>query len=262
MYYRNSIRLHAGQLGVPLTLCVPRKLPNEDQSREEDIFIVQSRCSDVNDNLMELLILMSACKTASTRRITRHYPAFSLGADGQGRRLVANMLACAGCDHIITIDLHTSQIQRFFDIPRIDRWPNSIAVSPDVGGTKRVTAIADKLGIEFPLIRIQRATLIDDMIDTGRTLTPAARTLHNKDVKTIHVLIWYGSCLRMNDKIVTDPMVGLALPIEELVVTKTCTTKGAQRECSKIRAIDISAIIAESIQRTYNGESIDLLFGD
>ncbi|KAI6097606.1 phosphoribosyltransferase-like protein [Pisolithus croceorrhizus] len=242
---------YAGSEYLLLCACLENSLTKinvktAESAREEDIFIVQSRCSDVNDNLMELLILMSACKTASTRRITRHYPAFSLGADGQGRRLVANMLACAGCDHIITIDLHTNQIQRFFDIPRIDRWPNSIAVSPDVGGTKRFAA-----------------TLIDDMIDTGRTLAPAARTLHDKDVKTIHVLIWY------------------ALPIEELVVCfltyrsirvihlngdHRSPRRAPQREhkekCSKIRAIDISAIIAESIQRTYNGESIDLLFGD
>ncbi|KAI6165687.1 phosphoribosyl pyrophosphokinase [Pisolithus thermaeus] len=212
-------------LGVPLTLRVPRKLPNDkinnkppQSDREEDI-IVQSRCNDVNDNLMELLILMSACKTASTRRITRHYPAFSLGADGQGRQLVANMLACAGCGHIITIDLHASQIQRFFDIPA--------------------------------------AILINDMMDTGRTLTPAARPLHDKDVKTIRVLISYGSCLRINDNIVTDPMVGLFAEADI-----TALEAATNRRAGEIRAIDISAIIAESIQRTYNGKSIGLFFCD
>lgn len=172
--------------------------------REEDVFIIQSGCSDVNDNLMELFVLISACKTASARRITAVIPCFPyarMDKKDKSRapitaKLVANMLAVAGCDHVITMDLHASQIQGFFDIPvdnlfseplmisyiktRIDGWNDSIIVSPDAGGAKRhviiserpksrrllyrkeliqfprVTAIADKLGVEFALIHKKR----------------------------------------------------------------------------------------------------------
>lgn len=129
--------------------------------REEDVFIIQSGCCDVNDNLMELLILISACKTASARRITAVIPCFPYARMDKKdtsrapitAKLVANMLAVAGCDHVITMDLHASQIQGFFDIPvdnlfseplmisyiktRMDGWKDSIIVSPDAGGAKR-----------------------------------------------------------------------------------------------------------------------------
>ncbi|KAI6107343.1 phosphoribosyltransferase-like protein [Pisolithus croceorrhizus] len=320
MYHGNSIRLLAGnshpelahsvaeRLGVPLTPCMPQKFSNgeinvkiAESVREEDVFIIQSGCSDVNDNLMELLILISACKTASARRITAVIPCFPyarMDKKDKSRapitaKLVANMLVCAGCDHIITMDLHASQIQGFFDIPvdnlfseplmityikRIDGWQNSVIVSPDAGGAKRVAAIADKLGVEFALIHRQRdrksknapermellvgdvrdkaAILVDDMIDTGSTLTLAARTLHDKGAKTIHVLISHGLFAE------ADMTALEQLPIEELVVTNTAPQKEHKEKCSKIRAIDISGIIAESIRRTHNGESISLLFGD
>ena len=129
--------------------------------REEDVFIIQSGCGDVNDNLMELLILINACKTASARRITAVIPCFPYArVDKKDKsrapitaKLVANMLTVAGCDHVITMDLHASQIQGFFDIPvdnlyteplmigyikrDIDGWQNGIIVSPDAGGAKR-----------------------------------------------------------------------------------------------------------------------------
>ena len=129
--------------------------------RDEDVFIIQSGSNDVNDNLMELLILASACKGASARRITAVIPCFPyarMDKKDKSRapitaKLVANMLTVAGCDHVITMDLHASQIQGFFDIPvdnlyseplmisyikqNIEGWRNGIIVSPDAGGTKR-----------------------------------------------------------------------------------------------------------------------------
>jgi ribose-phosphate pyrophosphokinase len=129
--------------------------------REEDVFIIQSGSADANDNLMELLILISACKTASARRITAVipcYPYARMDKKDKSRapitaKLVANMLVVAGCDHVITMDLHASQIQGFFDIPvdnlyseplmlsyikwKVPEWRNSIIVSPDAGGAKR-----------------------------------------------------------------------------------------------------------------------------
>ncbi|KAN0073753.1 hypothetical protein V8E55_012007 [Tylopilus felleus] len=307
-------------LGVSITPCMPSKFSNgeinvkiAESIREEDVFIIQSGCRDVNDNLMELLVLISACKTASARRITAVIPCFPyarMDKKDKSRapitaKLVANMLVVAGCDHVITMDLHASQIQGFFDIPvdnlfseslmisyiktRIDDWKDSIIVSPDAGGAKRhvitprngepwVTAIADKLGVEFALIHKQRdgksedapermellvgdvrdkiAILVDDMIDTGHTLELAARTLKEKGAKTIHAFISHGLFAEADMESIQN------LPLEHIVVTNTIPQKEHKVQCPKIIAIDISSTIAESIRRTHNGESISLLFGD
>jgi len=208
--------------------------------------------------------------------------------------LVANMIVVAGCDHVITMDLHASQIQGFFDIPvdnlfseplmiayikrQIEGWQNGIIVSPDAGGAKRVTAMADKLGVEFALIHRKRdgksedspermeilvgdvrdkvAILVDDMIDSGNTLSLAARTLHEKGAKSVHALISHGLLSEANLSLVEK------LPIQELVVTNTVPQKQHEDGCSKLVTVDISPTIAESIRRTHNGESISLLFGE
>jgi len=249
---------------------------------------------------MELLILASACKGASARRVTAVIPCFPyarMDKKDKSRapitaKLVANMLTVAGCDHVITMDLHASQIQGFFDIPvdnlyseplmlsyikqNIEGWRNGIIVSPDAGGTKRVTAIADKLGLDFALIHKKRgvrgaeapdqmellvgdvrdkvAILVDDMIDTGKTLSLAVRTLHDNGAKKIYALVSHGllSEVKMN--------MLETLPFERLVVTNSISQ--SRHDCSKLVQIDTSPTIAESIRRTHNGESISLLFGD
>jgi len=251
---------------------------------------------------MELLILISACKTSSARRITAVIPCFPyarMDKKDKSRapitaKLVANMITVAGCDHIITMDLHASQIQGFFDIPcdnlwseplmmsyikrQIPGWEDAIIVSPDAGGAKRATAIADKLGVEFALIHRKRdgksqnapermellvgdvhekiAILVDDMIDTGSTLSLAARTLKDKGAKTIYALVSHGLLSEARMSIIDE------LPIERLVVTNTIPQKQHQDVCSKLRTIDVAPTIAEGIRRTHNGESISLLFGE
>jgi ribose-phosphate pyrophosphokinase len=156
------------RLGQPLTPCTVKKFSNgevnaviSESVRDEDVFILQTASSDVNDHLMELLILVSACKGASARRITAVipcYPYARMDKKDKSRapitaKLVANMLAVAGCDHVITMDLHASQIQGFFDMPvdnlyseplaisyikhDIEGWQDGIIVSPDAGGAKR-----------------------------------------------------------------------------------------------------------------------------
>ena len=133
--------------------------------RDEDVFIIQTGCNDVNNSLMELLILISACKMASARRVTAVIPCFPyarMDKKNKSRapitaKLVANMIVVAGCDHVITLDLHASQIQGFFDIPvdnlfseplvipyikrQIEGWQDGIIVSPDAGGAKRCAAL-------------------------------------------------------------------------------------------------------------------------
>jgi len=159
---------HLSRLNVPLVPVTVKKFSNgeinvkiSESVRDEDVFIIQSGCNDVNDNFMELLILISACKTASARRITAVIPCFPYARQDKKdksrapitSKLVANMLVVAGCDHVITMDLHASQIQGFFDIPvdnlwseplmigyikrRIAGWKDGIIVSPDAGGAKR-----------------------------------------------------------------------------------------------------------------------------
>lgn len=321
MLHGNSVRILTGnshpelaqvvaeRLNVLLTPCTVKKFSNgeinvkiSESIRDEDVFIIQSGCSDVNDNLMELLILISACKGASARRITAVIPCYPYARmDKKDRsrapitaKLVANMLAVAGCDHVITMDLHANQIQGFFDFPvdnlyseplmiayikrNIPDWRNGIIVSPDAGGAKRVTAIADKLGIEFALIHRQRTgrsedapermevlvgdvrdkvtILVDDMIDSGNTLSLAAKSLQDNGAKKIYAIVSHGLLSELNMSKIEE------LPIEQLVVTNTIPQKHHQEGCSKLVTIDVSPTIAESIRRTHNGESISLLFGD
>ncbi|EIN07873.1 phosphoribosyl pyrophosphokinase [Punctularia strigosozonata HHB-11173 SS5] len=317
----NSIRLLTGnshpelakavaeRLNIPLTPCIVKKFSNGETNakitesvRDSDVFIIQSGCADVNDHLMELLILISACKGASARRITAVIPCFPYARmDKKDRsrapitaKLVANMLVVAGCDHVITMDLHASQIQGFFDIPvdnlysepsmlawirlNIPDWQEAVVVSPDAGGAKRVTAIADKLGVEFALIHRERkaraqgaeetmellvgnvqgkvAILVDDMVDTGSTLTLAAYSLRKKGAKQVYALISHGLLSEVNLKLIEE------LPIDHLLVTNSVPQKEHASTIKKLVTLDISPTIAESIRRTHNGESISLLFGD
>ncbi|KAF8265320.1 phosphoribosyltransferase-like protein [Lactarius quietus] len=335
MLHGNSVKLLTGnshpelaaavaeRLGIQLTPCTVSKFSNGEVNvkitesvRDEDVFILQSACRDVNDHLMELLILVSACKGASARRITAVipcYPYARMDKKDKSRapitaKLVANMLAVAGCDHVITMDLHASQIQGFFDFPvdnlyseplmisyiknHIKGWQNGIIVSPDAGGAKRVTAIADKLGLEFALFHRKRdgktedapekmellvgdvrdkvAILVDDMIDTGTTLTLAARSL--KEKARCGPTRWFLTVglyrvpflLLTERRLLSEASMNVieSLPLETLVVTNTVPQQDHQNSCTKLVTIDISATIAESIRRTHNGESISLLFGD
>lgn len=204
------------RLGIELGKVVTKKFSNletcveiGESVRGEDVYIVQSGCGEINDNLMELLIMINACKIASASRVTAVIPCFPYARQDKkdkGRapisaKLIANMFTVAGADQIITMDLHASQIQGFFDIPvdnlygepailkwikeNIADWRNSIIVSPDAGGAKRVTSMADRLNVEFAMIHKERkkanevasmvlvgdvkdriAILLDDMADT------------------------------------------------------------------------------------------------
>lgn len=213
---------HLPSLGINLTPTTVKKFSNGETSvrihesvRDEDVFILQTACGPnctVDDSLMELLILISACKTSSARRITAVVPFFPYSRysfKDKGRapitaKLVANMMVVAGCDHVITMDLHASQIQGFFDIPVdnlysepvmvgfikrwVKGWRESIVVSPDAGGAKRASSIADRLGVEFALIhrKKERVTgkdsppqteemeiLVGDVQDKVRSVSPA-----------------------------------------------------------------------------------------
>lgn len=258
--------------------------------------------NDPNDLLMELLILISACKTASAKRITAVIPCFPysrMDRKDKSRspitaKLVASMLEIAGCDHVVTMDLHASQIQGFFEVPvdnlwtepsmirwikeNIQDWKDIIVVSPDAGGAKRATMLADRLDVDFALINRNRskglapgeegrmeilvgdvkdkvAILIDDMCDTGETIKLATNALIEGGARTVYAVVSHGL-------LSGESMAMLSkLPIEKLVVSNTiCQTEHIRQAHGRLEVMDISPVLAESIRRIHNGESVSLLY--
>ncbi|CAB4379060.1 ribose-phosphate pyrophosphokinase 3 [Rhizophagus irregularis] len=297
-------KLVAKRIGIDLSKVVVLKYSNQETSvtigesvRDEDVFIIQSGCGEINDNLMELLIMINACKTASARRITAVIPCYPYARQDKkdksrapiSAKLVANMLTVAGANHVITVDLHASQIQGFFNIPvdnlycepsmlkyiktHISEWQNSIIVSPDAGGAKRAASIADRLNLEFALIHKERkkanevsrmvlvgdvsgktAILIDDMADTCGTLKMAATTLKERGASKVYAIVAHGILSGKAIDVINDSQ------LESLVVTNTIPHDDKKAICSKIDTIDISPTLAEAIRRTHNGESVSFLF--
>lgn len=296
--------LMADRLGLKLCESRINKFKNQESVveigcsvRGDDVFIVQSCSGEVNDNLMELLIYVNACKYASARRVTVVIPLFPYSRQDKKdksrapitAKLVANMLVAAGVDHVITMDLHASQIQGFFDIPvdnlfaepaaikyikeNIPDWENAVIVSPDAGGAKRVTAIADRIGVDFALIHKERkianevarmtlvgsakgkaAILIDDMGDTCGTICKAAETLLENGAKEVYAILTHGIFSgNAVDKI-------NASKLKEVIVTNTVPHAEKKANCSKIKTIDVAPILAEAVRRTHNGESVSYLF--
>jgi len=297
-------KLVSERLNMEPGRCKLKKFSNKETSveigesvRGEDVYIIQSGCGDINDNLMELLIMINACKIASAARVCAVIPCFPYARQDKkdksrapiSAKLVANMLSVAGADHIITMDLHASQIQGFFDIPvdnlfaepavlkyiktNIPDWEDCVVVSPDAGGAKRVTSIADKLNVEFALIHKERkkanevesmvlvgsvkdkvAILVDDMADTCGTLKLAGSKLLEAGATKVHAIATHG--------VFSGPAVSRLMDsgFESVVVTNTIPQEEKMSQCPVIRVIDISPILAEAIRRTHNGESVSYLF--
>ncbi|XP_054277097.1 ribose-phosphate pyrophosphokinase 1-like isoform X3 [Macrosteles quadrilineatus] len=300
------------RLGIDLGKVVTKKFSNletcveiGESVRGEDVYIVQSGSGEINDNLMELLIMINACKIASASRVTAVIPCFPYARQDKkdkssnalqsrapiSAKLVANMLSVAGADHIITMDLHASQIQGFFDIPvdnlyaepavlkwikeNISEWRNSIIVSPDAGGAKRVTSIADRLNVEFALIHKERkkanevasmvlvgdvkdrvAILVDDMADTCGTICHAAEKLMEAGATKVYAILTHG--------IFSGPAISRInnACFEAVVVTNTIPQEQHMKDCPKIKCIDVSMMFAEAVRRTHNGESVSYLFSN
>ncbi|KAK7953841.1 hypothetical protein PG996_014729 [Apiospora saccharicola] len=370
----------------------------KDSVRGKDVFIIQTGGGAVNDNLMELCIMISACKTGSAKRVTAVTPLFpysrqpdlayrkqgaplskptadskytfesvpptpghgvaqsdasSNGVDlskalnkvrlshheqngttgrshsgslsqpnsftthdydvnldpkaveaveakpgykrwvAQAGTLIADLLTCAGADHVVALDLHDAQYQGFFDIPmdnlygrpllksyikqHIPDYKEAVIVSPDAGGAKRATAIADSLGMDFALIHKERrpinitdrqnasmmlvgsvqnrvCILVDDLADTANTITRAAKLLHREGATAIYALLTHGifsgdALARIN-----------ASAIDKIVVTNTVPQEQHSAMCPKLETLDIAPIFAETIRRIHYGESLSRLF--
>ncbi|EHY53676.1 ribose-phosphate pyrophosphokinase [Exophiala dermatitidis] len=211
----------------------------------------------------------------------------------QAGTLVADLLTCAGADHIITMDLHDPQYQGFFDIPvdnlygrpllkkyiqqNIPDYKNGVIVSPDAGGAKRATAIADSLGMDFALIHKERrptkitdrqnatmmlvgdvtgrvAILIDDLADTSNTITRAAKLLKKEGASKVYALVTHG--VLSGDAI--DRINASAL--DKVIVTNTVDQQDHRRRCPKLEVLEVGHVFAEAIRRVHYGESISVLF--
>jgi ribose-phosphate pyrophosphokinase len=267
--------------------------------RGRDVFIIQPTCPPANDHLMELVVMVDACRRASAARITAVVPYFGYARQDRRPRatrmaitakVVANMISSVGVNRMLTIDLHADQIQGFFDIP-VDnvygspvllgdvwrqRYQDMVVVSPDVGGVVRARALAKALDdAELAIIDKRRprpneskvmniigevqgktCVLIDDMVDTAGTLCQAAQAL--KDEGAVKVVAY-----------ITHPVLsGKAVEkitqsaLDELVVTDTIPLSKEAKACGKIRQLSVAGLLAETIRRIRDEESVSSLYVD
>ncbi|GAA5876441.1 hypothetical protein JCM8547_002127 [Rhodosporidiobolus lusitaniae] len=303
-------QLIARRLGLPLGSSSIVTLPSGELSvtfhesvREADVYIVATASSEettTNGALMELCIMAHTLRIASARRITAvvpHFPYARQDKKDKSRapitaKLVANMLVRgAGIDHVITMDLHASQIQGFFDIP-VDKFlyaeptmlqylretmgreiKNAVIVSPDAGGAKRASSMAAALDLDFALFHKERkkaneiarmvlvgnvegktAILIDDMADTCGTLALAAKHLLAGGAKTVLALVTHGILSGKAMKVLNESN------IEKLIVTNSIPQHNHKQGCKRVREIDVSHVLAEAVRRSHYGESVSALF--
>lgn len=264
--------------------------------RGSDVFIIQSTCTPVNDNLVELLTMIDALKRASAGRITAVIPYFGYARQDRKARsrdpitskLVANLIAVAGADRVLTMDLHADQLQGFFDIP-VDHLLGSnilanyyrkqfagqadvVAVSPDVGSVGRVRRFASKLDIPMAIIdkrrpkanvsevmniignvEGKRCILVDDMIDTGGSLVNAAKALVDHNATEVYACCTHGVLSGSAfDRIQESP-------IKEVVTLNTITIP-EEKKIDKIKQLSVAGVFAEAIERVYGDISMSTLF--
>ena len=265
--------------------------------RGMDVFIVQSTCSPVNNNLMELLIMIDAFKRASAGRITAVVPYYGYARqdrkaksrDPITAKLVADLLTAAGANRVLTMDLHASQIQGYFNIPvdhllgvpilaeyfiskGLEDQDDVVVVSPDLGSVTRARKFADNLHAPIAIIdkrrpkanvseimniigdvEGKRCILIDDMIDTAGTITNAANALKDLGAKNVYACCTHG--------VLSGPAMDRInkSAIEELVMLNTIPLS-QDKESAKIRSISVAPLFAEAIKRIYDDQPISKLF--
>ena len=264
--------------------------------RGRDVFVLQSTCAPTNDNLMEVMVMVDALKRASAGRITAAMPYFGYARQDRRPRsarvaitakVVADMLSSAGVNRLLTMDLHSDQIQGFFDIPvdniyaspilLSDVWkhdyPNLIVVSPDGGGVVRARALAKELEADLAIIDKRRpkpnvakvmniigdvvgrtCLIMDDMVDTANTLCEASNALKEKGAARVlayctHPVLSGPAIERIENS-----------ALDELVVTDTIPLSEAARDCKRIRQLSTAELLAETIRRINNEESVSSLF--
>ena len=294
----------ARHLGIPLGRATVGRFSDGEimveileNVRGKDVFVLQSTCNPSNDNLMELLVMVDALKRASAGRITAAIPYFGYARQDRRPRssrvpitakMVANMLSSVGSDRVMTMDLHSDQIQGFFDIPvdniygtpvlLEDMWKhkyeNTVIVSPDVGGVVRARAIAKRVD-DADLVIIDKrrpkpnesqvmnvigdvkgrtCLIVDDLVDTANTLCEAAHALKDQGAKKVvaycvHPVLSGKAIERISNS-----------ALDELVVTDTIPLSAAAQACKRIRQLTVAPLLAETMRRISEGDSVSSLF--
>ncbi len=267
--------------------------------RGRDIYLIQPTCAPTANNFIELIVMVDAFKRASASRVTAVIPYFGYARQDRRPRsarvpitakVAAKMISAVGTDRVVTIDLHADQIQGFFDIPvdnvyaspltLADIWQHQssddlVVVSPDVGGVVRARAIAKRLDAELAIIDKRRpranvakvmniigdvngksCVMVDDMVDTAGTLCTAAGAL--KEQGAVKVVAY---CVH---PVLSGPAIDNIInsELDELVVTDTIPLSEAGQECGKIRLLSVAQMLAETIRRMAQGESVSSLYVD
>lgn len=316
---KNLTEKICNNLSVPQGKVLIQKFANGETSvqletsvREKDVFILQTGAGDVNDYFVELLLMISACKMASAKRINVIMPLFFYSRQSdmpavkygdclketkqqtkpwiaQNGTLIANLLTSAGANHIITMDLHDSQYQGFFDIPvdnlyskqlvqyyisnYIPQYKDAVIVSPDAGGAKRAANIADSMSLGFALVHKERrietnedmsmlvgdiegktAIIVDDLVDTGGTLIKCAKLLKQNGAKDIYAIATHGLFSNGSLQEINNTK------LFKKIVTSNSVDQSNVLDPQKSDVLDVSRIFAEAIRRINNGESVSIIY--
>lgn len=290
-------------LGVPLAQASIKRFSDKEvfveileNVRGEDVFVIQSTSYPANDHLMELLIMLDALKRGSARRITAVLPYYGYARQDRktsprspvSAKLTANLITVAGASRVLTFDLHSAQIQGFFDIPLDNLFAspvfsqdilkeygrgNVMVVSPDIGGVGRARSIAKRIDGDLAIIDKRRERpgvsevvniigdvkgrdliLVDDIIDTAGTLCNASDALREAGALSIRAYVTHG--------VLSSPAVEriIASPLHQLVVTDSIQGCEEVMNCSKIRFLSIAPLLAEAIKRISEERSVSVLF--
>lgn len=291
-------------LGLPLAKAAVTHFSDGEVSveinesvRGVDVFVIQPTCTPGNENLMELLIMIDAFRRASAGRINAVIPYFGYGRQDRKTRardpitakLVSNLIVEAGAHRVVTVDLHATQIQGFFDIP-VDHLPgvptlaeylktkslgdNSVVVSPDVGGVTRARNMAERLGAPLAIVDKRRPTpnvaevmniigeiknksviLIDDIIDTAGTACAATKEMLDNGAREVYVCCTH--------PVFSGPAIKrlAAAPYKEIIVTNTIPLRERQ-ELPNLTVLSIAPLIGEAILRIHEDLSVSKIFED
>jgi ribose-phosphate pyrophosphokinase len=268
----------------------------DESVRGADVFVIQPTCPPTSENIMELLVILDALKRASARRTTAVIPYYGYARQEKkvkprepiSAKLVADLISVAGTDRLLTVDLHVQSIQGFFDIPvdhipagpiladdlvaRAFTGPDTVVVSPDVGGVGTAKALADRLSASLAIIAKRRpepnlvevvqvigdlegkrAVLVDDIVDTGGSLVSAAEMVQQRGAADIyayatHALLSGSAPERLDDS-----------PIAEVVVTDTIPLPAEKRR-QKFRVLSVAPVLGEAIKRVHANVSVSTIF--
>lgn len=267
----------------------------KENVRQRDAYIIQPTSNPANENLMELLVMIDALRRASVDTITAVIPYYGYARQDRktqprvpiSAKLVADLLAAAGTDRVVSVDLHAGQIQGFFNIPfdhlyalpvflnHFEKNPmdNPVVVSPDTGGAERARAYAKRIGCGIALIDKRRpkpnvsevmnvvgevkgknCILVDDIVDTAGTLTSAADSLMKEGATSVTAFCTHG--------VLSGPAIERisASDLECLWVSNSIPLSEEAKKCSKIKTLSIAPLLSQSISRIASGESVSSLF--